>query len=85
MRQVKPNVGHSEGAAGLTSLIKCVLALERRLVPPNINFQTPNPKSEFALHDNAPEVEARSSSQSERQETDDKKDVVYVATEKSPA
>ncbi|KAL6231526.1 hypothetical protein BDW75DRAFT_247843 [Aspergillus navahoensis] len=42
---VKPNVGHSEGAAGLTSLIKGVLALEHRMVPPNINFSTPNPKS----------------------------------------
>ncbi|TRX93498.1 hypothetical protein FHL15_005470 [Xylaria flabelliformis] len=41
---VKPNVGHSEGAAGLTSLIKCVLALEHRMVPPNILFRTPNPK-----------------------------------------
>ncbi|PWY91664.1 polyketide synthase [Aspergillus sclerotioniger CBS 115572] len=41
---VKPNVGHSEGAAGLTSLIKGVLALEHRQVPPNIHFTTPNPK-----------------------------------------
>lgn len=46
MNQVKPNVGHSEGAAGLTSLIKGVLALEHRLVPPNIHFTTPNPQSE---------------------------------------
>ncbi|KAL2751982.1 hypothetical protein ACRALDRAFT_1045166, partial [Sodiomyces alcalophilus JCM 7366] len=44
---VKPNVGHSEGAAGLTSLIKNVLALEHRQVLPNINFETPNPKIRF--------------------------------------
>ncbi|KAL4998919.1 hypothetical protein BDV10DRAFT_200929 [Aspergillus recurvatus] len=44
---VKPNVGHSEGAAGLTSLIKGILALEHRMVPPNINFSTPNPKIPF--------------------------------------
>ncbi|KUI61191.1 Lovastatin diketide synthase LovF [Cytospora mali] len=44
---VKPNVGHSEGAAGLTSLIKNVLALEHRMVLPNINFETPNPKIPF--------------------------------------
>ncbi|KAJ5279261.1 hypothetical protein N7478_004633 [Penicillium angulare] len=44
---VKPNVGHSEGAAGLTSLIKGVLALEHHQVPPNINFSTPNPKIPF--------------------------------------
>ncbi|RDA82504.1 hypothetical protein CP532_4456, partial [Ophiocordyceps camponoti-leonardi (nom. inval.)] len=51
--QVKPNVGHSEGAAGLTSIIKAVLALEHRQVPPNVFFETPNPKipfEEFALH-----------------------------------
>lgn len=44
--QVKPNVGHSEGAAGLTSLIKAILAIEHRLVPPNIYFDNPNPASE---------------------------------------
>ncbi|ODA79280.1 hypothetical protein RJ55_04873 [Drechmeria coniospora] len=42
---VKPNVGHSEGAAGLTSLIKAVLAIEHRQIPPNIFFETPNPET----------------------------------------
>ncbi|TQN65712.1 Reducing polyketide synthase DEP5, partial [Colletotrichum shisoi] len=40
---VKPNVGHSEGAAGLTGLIKAVLSLEHGVIPPNIFFNTPNP------------------------------------------
>ncbi|KND94632.1 Lovastatin diketide synthase LovF [Tolypocladium ophioglossoides CBS 100239] len=40
---VKPNLGHSEGASGLTSLIKSVLALENRTVPPNIKFTELNP------------------------------------------
>ncbi|KAI8246120.1 Highly reducing polyketide synthase FUM1 [Colletotrichum sp. SAR 10_96] len=40
---VKPNVGHSEGAAGLTALIKAVLSLEHDVIPPNIFFNTPNP------------------------------------------
>ncbi|KAF9772857.1 hypothetical protein IL306_009400 [Fusarium sp. DS 682] len=40
---VKPNLGHSEGASGLTSLIKAVLALENRTIPPNIKFSEPNP------------------------------------------
>ncbi|KAI0418327.1 hypothetical protein F5X98DRAFT_373799 [Xylaria grammica] len=44
---VKPNVGHSEGASGLTSLIKMVLALEHRTIPPNIKFKTPNPNIPF--------------------------------------
>ncbi|ROV97139.1 hypothetical protein VMCG_07466 [Cytospora schulzeri] len=45
---VKPNVGHSEGCSGITSLIKGVLALEHGTIPPNIKFQTPNPKIPFA-------------------------------------
>ncbi|KGO38831.1 Acyl transferase/acyl hydrolase/lysophospholipase [Penicillium expansum] len=44
---VKPNVGHSEGASGVTSLIKAVLALEHGVIPPNIKFNTPNPKIPF--------------------------------------
>jgi acyl transferase domain-containing protein len=43
---VKPNVGHSEGSSGLNSLIKAVLALEQRIIPPNIKFSKPNPNSE---------------------------------------
>ncbi|KAK4150451.1 putative polyketide synthase [Chaetomidium leptoderma] len=45
---VKPNVGHSEGCSGITSLIKAVLALEHRTIPPNIKFHEPNPKIPFA-------------------------------------
>jgi acyl transferase domain-containing protein/SAM-dependent methyltransferase len=44
---VKPNIGHSEGASGITSLIKAVLALEKSTIPPNIKFDTPNPKIPF--------------------------------------
>ncbi|KAI2617780.1 hypothetical protein GGR54DRAFT_640866 [Hypoxylon sp. NC1633] len=44
---VKPNIGHCEGSAGLASLIKAVLALENRTIPPNIKFSTPNPKIPF--------------------------------------
>lgn len=42
---VKPNMGHSEGASGLTSVMKMVLALENKTIPPNFNFRAPNPKS----------------------------------------
>ncbi|KAH3942932.1 hypothetical protein HBI24_080280 [Parastagonospora nodorum] len=45
---VKPNVGHSEGCSGITSLIKSVLALEHKTIPPNIKFKNPNPKIPFA-------------------------------------
>ncbi|KAI1826773.1 hypothetical protein F4861DRAFT_545304 [Xylaria intraflava] len=45
---VKANVGHSEGASGLTSLIKAVLALENQTIPPNVKFNKPNPNIPFA-------------------------------------
>jgi acyl transferase domain-containing protein len=44
---VKPNVGHTEGASGLVSLIKAVMSLENRIIPPNIKFNAPNPKIPF--------------------------------------
>lgn len=40
---VKGHVGHLETAAGITGLIKTVLALEAGIVPPTLHFQTPNP------------------------------------------
>ncbi|PHH62211.1 hypothetical protein CDD81_7338 [Ophiocordyceps australis] len=44
---VKPNIGHAEGASGLNSLIKAVLALEHQVIPPNIHFSTPSPNIPF--------------------------------------
>jgi acyl transferase domain-containing protein len=44
---IKPNVGHAEGASGISSVIKAVLTLENRRIPPNANFSTPNPKIPF--------------------------------------
>lgn len=46
---LKSNLGHLEGASGLASVIKTVLALERGVIPPNTNFKCPNPNidSEF--------------------------------------
>ncbi|HEX3559476.1 MAG TPA: SDR family oxidoreductase [Pyrinomonadaceae bacterium] len=45
---VKTNVGHSDAAAGVTSLIKTVLALKHGLLPPSLNFRRPNPEIDFA-------------------------------------
>ncbi len=45
---VKPNVGHLETAAGITGLIKTVLALHHRQIPPTINFTALNPEIELA-------------------------------------
>lgn len=45
---VKSNLGHLEVAAGITGLIKLVLALERAEMPPSVDFQRANPKIDFA-------------------------------------
>jgi 6-methylsalicylic acid synthase len=40
---VKPNVGHLEAGAGVTGVIKAILALRHAEIPPSLNFRTPNP------------------------------------------
>ncbi|HSK76523.1 MAG TPA: amino acid adenylation domain-containing protein, partial [Thermoanaerobaculia bacterium] len=45
---VKTNVGHLDAAAGVTGLIKTVLALKHRQIPPSLHFETPNPAIDFA-------------------------------------
>ncbi|HEV7587201.1 MAG TPA: beta-ketoacyl synthase N-terminal-like domain-containing protein [Longimicrobium sp.] len=45
---VKASIGHLDAAAGVAGLIKTVLAMENRIVPPTPNFETPNPKIDFA-------------------------------------
>ena len=44
---IKPNFGHTEGASGILSVIKAVLTLEHRTIPPNIKFTNPNPAIPF--------------------------------------
>jgi myxalamid-type polyketide synthase MxaC len=48
---VKSNLGHLEGAAGVAGLIKVVLALQHRAVPPVVHFTTLN--SHIAVDGNA--------------------------------
>lgn len=43
----KPNLGHTEGASGVLSVIKTVLTLENRTIPPNIKFTPLNPAIPF--------------------------------------
>lgn len=40
---VKPNIGHSEAASGLSALIKAILIVERGLIPPTKGVVNPSP------------------------------------------
>jgi natural product biosynthesis luciferase-like monooxygenase protein len=44
---VKTNIGHLDVAAGVTGLIKTVLALKHRELPPSLHFQRPNESINF--------------------------------------
>jgi phthiocerol/phenolphthiocerol synthesis type-I polyketide synthase E len=48
---VKTNIGHLDAAAGIAGLIKTVLALENRALPPSLHFEAPNPEVDL---DNGP-------------------------------
>ncbi|MHC5769901.1 MAG: type I polyketide synthase [Nostoc sp.] len=45
---LKTNLGHLDTAAGVAGLIKTVLALQNKMLPPSLHFETPNPKIDFA-------------------------------------
>ncbi|MDF5733062.1 MAG: amino acid adenylation domain-containing protein, partial [Rhizonema sp. PD38] len=45
---LKTNIGHLDTAAGVAGLIKTVLALKHKQLPPSLHFETPNPKIDFA-------------------------------------
>ncbi len=45
---VKTNVGHLEAAAGLAGVIKTVLSLEHEEIPPNLHFESQNPRFSLA-------------------------------------
>jgi acyl transferase domain-containing protein len=44
---VKTNIGHADAAAGAAGLIKTVLALQNKIIPPSLHFNHPNPQIDF--------------------------------------
>ncbi|MCA1568065.1 MAG: SDR family oxidoreductase [Acidobacteria bacterium] len=44
---LKSNIGHLDAGAGIASLIKTVLALKHKEIPPSLHYERPNPKIDF--------------------------------------
>ncbi|MCX6584830.1 MAG: amino acid adenylation domain-containing protein [Candidatus Aminicenantes bacterium] len=44
---VKTNIGHLDVAAGIAGLIKVVLMLKHRQIPPSLHYEKPNPRIDF--------------------------------------
>lgn len=63
---VKSNIGHSEPAAGISGLMKAMMAVETGIIPGNPTFVTPNPNIDFqglrvcVIRENTPWPEALS-------------------------
>jgi acyl transferase domain-containing protein/surfactin synthase thioesterase subunit/acyl carrier protein len=45
---VKTNIGHLDTAAGVAGLIKTILALQHKALPPSLHFEEPNPHIDFS-------------------------------------
>lgn len=45
---VKANLGHLESASGMAGLVKALLALQNRALPPALHLHNPNPRIDFA-------------------------------------
>ena len=44
---LKTNMGHLDCGAGIMGLIKCVLSLKHRMLPPHLHFNSPNRRIDF--------------------------------------
>jgi acyl transferase domain-containing protein/NAD(P)-dependent dehydrogenase (short-subunit alcohol dehydrogenase family)/acyl carrier protein len=45
---VKSNIGHLKSGAGAAGLFKAVMALHEKVLPPSLNFDSPNPNIDFS-------------------------------------
>ncbi|MEZ5750573.1 MAG: SDR family NAD(P)-dependent oxidoreductase [Paracoccaceae bacterium] len=44
---VKTNIGHTDTAAGVASMVKVALALHHKEIPPSLGYEAPNPTIDF--------------------------------------
>ncbi|RDA86508.1 hypothetical protein CP532_2001 [Ophiocordyceps camponoti-leonardi (nom. inval.)] len=56
---VKTQIGHTEAAAAMAGVLKCVLAMESGVLPPNKNFIEPNPRLRLEASNIAVPTEAQ--------------------------
>ncbi|MGB1420884.1 MAG: beta-ketoacyl synthase N-terminal-like domain-containing protein [Poseidonia sp.] len=45
---IKSQIGHLKAAAGIAGIMKTVMALHHRTIPPSANFETPNPTVDWS-------------------------------------
>jgi len=45
----KSMVGHLIGAAGSAEALSCALSIERQLIPPTVNYETPDPEADLNI------------------------------------
>ena len=45
---IKSQIGHLKSGAGAAGLLKAVLAVHHKILPPSINFHAPNPKIDYS-------------------------------------
>jgi 3-oxoacyl-[acyl-carrier-protein] synthase II len=45
----KSMIGHLIGAAGAVEAVACALAMENQIIPPNINYETPDPEIDLNI------------------------------------
>ncbi|MEW5692071.1 MAG: beta-ketoacyl-ACP synthase II [Candidatus Hydrogenedentota bacterium] len=50
----KSNIGHLLGAAGAAEAVVCILAIKNKIVPPTINYETPDPECDLDYVPNLP-------------------------------
>lgn len=54
---VKTNIGHLEAAAGIAGVVKVLLMMRAKAIPPTLNLVTPNPLIDFASSPFVPALE----------------------------